>query len=75
MRKIIKDCFTGSDNETYSLLKISFAVIQIVYIACTIWDCYLTHDFKMLEFAGGETGIIAAFGGALRLSKDLQPGP
>jgi uncharacterized MAPEG superfamily protein len=73
MKKIIKDCFTGSDNETYSLLKIAFAIVQIVYIGCAIWDCYLTRDFKMLEFAGGESGLIAAFGSAMWMSKDIQP--
>lgn len=72
IRKILKDCFTTSDNETASLLKITFAVVQIVYIALTIWDCHLTHDFRMLEFAGGESGIIAAFGSALWMSKDTN---
>lgn len=73
MNKILKDCFTGSDNETFSLLKIAFAVVQVIYIGLAIWDCHLTGDFKMLEFAGGESGLIAAFGSAMWMSKDIQP--
>lgn len=68
-KKILKDCFTGSDNETYSLLKIIFVLVQIVYLCCSILDC----NFNMIEFGTGEGALIAAFGSALWLSKDFQP--
>jgi hypothetical protein len=73
MNKIIKDCFTGSDNETYSLLRIAFAVVQIVYLILCICTCYAEHNFKMIDFGTGEAAILAAFGSALWLSKDTQP--
>jgi hypothetical protein len=73
MIKIIKDCFTGSDNETYSLLRIAFAIVQIVYLILCICTCYVDHNFKMIDFGTGEAAILAAFGSALWLSKDTQP--
>jgi hypothetical protein len=73
MTKILKDCFTGSDNETYSLLRIAFAVVQIIYLILCICTCYAEHNFKMIDFGTGEAAILAAFGSALWLSKDTQP--
>jgi hypothetical protein len=73
MIKIIKDCFTGSDNETYSFLRITFAIVQIIYLYLCIRTTYVDHNFKMIDFGAGEAAILAAFGSALWLSKDTQP--
>jgi len=73
MIKIIRDCFTGKDNETYDIVRIVYFISCSVYFLLSILETFHGHDFKPVEFGTGLGLITTAAGGALALKHRTEP--
>jgi hypothetical protein len=62
MNKIIKDCLTERNNDTYEILRLSFWPTLIVFLLLSIIDTCMQHKFNYSGFAAGITTIPISFG-------------
>lgn len=75
MRKILKDMFTGKDNQTYSALRIGWFIMLIHALALSSYDVYvLKAHFDMQSFGIMVGAIVAAGGIALGQAAKTEPG-
>lgn len=72
-KKILFDCFTGRDNETFDIGRILWALSVIIFLALAVWDVPMTHDFNPLDFGGGLGAVLAAGGAAIGLKSKTEP--
>jgi hypothetical protein len=70
MKKLILDCFSGSDNSTLDIGRIIWFMGACVYLWCTLCNC---HTFNGIEFGTGFGGLLVTGAGALRLKQNTEP--
>lgn len=73
MNKLLKDCLTGKDNQTYDIGRVLWFLSVLVFLILSTWDCWLDHDFKPADYGTGLGLVLAAGGGALWLKRDTEP--
>lgn len=75
MIKIVRDCFTGKDNETYDIVRIVYFISCIVYFVLSFIETFHGHDFEPVQFGTGLGLITGAAGAALGLKHKAEPEP
>lgn len=68
--KLLKDCFTGIDNETYDVGRVLGVVSTLSYI---IFTALTLAKFSALEYAGGLGSVLGAVGIMLKLKETTEP--
>lgn len=71
--KLIKDCFTGRDNQTIDVGRVLWVIGFFVFLGLCITEVIRGHDFKPLEYAGGMGTILACGGAALGFKRSTEP--
>lgn len=71
--KLLRDIFTGKDNTTYDLGRISWALSVIWFMAASTYNLIVTQTFDMVAAGTGLGGILAAGGAALALKSGDEP--
>jgi hypothetical protein len=73
MNKIISDCFTGKDNQTYDIGRILWGLSVIVFLALSSFSCIKSSTWNPVDFGIGLGSVLAAGGVALGLKKSTEP--
>ena len=73
MTTLIKNLFTGVDNQTFDLGRLLWAKMALVYSGITIYHVYKTGVFDYQNWAIGAGAILAAGGGSLALKAATEP--
>jgi hypothetical protein len=71
--KLLRDIFTGKDNTTYDLGRISWALSVIWFLSASTYNMVITSTFDMIAAGTGLGGILAAGGAALALKSGDEP--
>lgn len=71
--KLLRDIFTGKDNTTYDLGRISWALSVIWFMSASTYNLIVTQTFDMVAAGTGLGGILAAGGAALALKSGDEP--
>ena len=70
---ILRDLFTGKDNETHDLGRWSWAITTLATIAGGIFNAVHAGAVDLLQFAQAIGALVLAHGGALWAKKDTEP--
>jgi hypothetical protein len=69
-----KGMLTTDDNQTGDIVRVSMALSSLCHIALTIHGAvWGGHPYDPIAFAGGQSAIMTAGGGALLLKKTTEP--
>jgi hypothetical protein len=71
--KLIKDCLTGIDGESYDIARVSWVITTLVITAGEVWNAYSGRHFDTGDFATGIAVMAAAHGAAIFAKKDTEP--
>lgn len=71
--KLIKDCLTGIDGESYDIARVSWVVTTFVITAGEVWNAFAGRHFDTQAFATGIAVMAAAHGAAIFAKKDTEP--
>lgn len=68
--KVIKDCITGIDGESFDVGRVLLASGAIVFLALSIYN----HDkFDPMNFGAGFGGILAGGGAGIGMKSKTEP--
>jgi hypothetical protein len=73
IKKIVIDCLTGKDNQTFDISRIALALSLVVYLSLAIADVAMTHDFEYQQFGIGLGAVLAAGGLGINLKRRTEP--
>jgi hypothetical protein len=65
--KIIKDCMTENDNQTFCMARVAFAIALFSFIGYASYSLYVNKTCNLTEFATGITTILASGGASIAL--------
>lgn len=51
--KFMKDCSTESDNATFDIFRIVFAISMLVFLGATLWTVFKSGAFSAQDFGNG----------------------
>jgi hypothetical protein len=71
--KFAQDLFTGSDNETFDVARILWAICVISLIAYTGFDLYQGRKFDIAAFAGGCAALLFGGGAGVWIKRETEP--
>jgi hypothetical protein len=71
--KIVKDCLTGIDGESFDIARVSWFLTTFIITAGEIWNAYKGRHFDTEAFATGIAVMAAAHGAAIFAKKDTEP--
>jgi hypothetical protein len=75
MGKILKDLFTGRDNATYSLARVLWGLLVLVFAINSLNDLLVLHNhFDPQAFGIGVGSLMAGGGIALGQQAKTEPG-
>jgi len=72
MNKILKDCLSEKDNNTFEIMRIGFCGTLFVSLLLSIIDTYFQHKFNYQGFAATMTAIPIAFGVGILSKKHTE---
>lgn len=72
--KVFRDCFTGIDNRTYDLGRISYAFAHFILFGLVVFLCSIGRPPSLMDLASSESAITVAFAIHLGIKKDTEPG-
>lgn len=70
MRKILKDCLTGTDNKTFDFIRVFTGFTLIVYFA--LWFLSVNEPWVPLQFAEGFALILISAGASIRIKGTVE---
>lgn len=73
LAKVVNDCFTGADNQTYDLGRVSYAAAHIALYGLVIVWCIIKTPPTLMDLASAESTITVAYAIHLGLKKDTEP--
>jgi len=73
MGKLLKDCFTGIDGESWDLGRILWFKAVIVFLALSCYTVYKCQPFDPAAFGTGLGLVLAAGGAALGFKAGTEP--
>jgi hypothetical protein len=73
--KILKNIFTGADNETYHMAKFSWAGSMVVVCAIALHSAWLGHAIDLMSMAGALVAICTGHSAAIYGMKSTEPPP
>jgi len=71
--KIIKDCLTGIDGETYDPARIYGALAVNVFFFNSMYALYKGQTWDPVNYGTGFGLLLAAFGAAVALKSKTEP--
>ena len=74
--KLVKDCLTGPDGQTYDIARVMFAMGAAVFFAAVGNDIWVNHlHFDPMTYAGGFTALTAgsAAASAVKQATGAEP--
>jgi len=72
-KQILNQLFTGSDNQTFDIARVLWAVGVFVFMVLSIIETFKGHDFDPVAYASG-LGIALVGGGiGVAIKKDTEP--
>jgi hypothetical protein len=71
MKKLVKDCLTGIDNQTYDFMRVFTCVALLVYFAMQFFS--IDETWNPVQFAEGFGLIMVATGASLHLKRETEP--
>lgn len=75
MNVFIKNLFTGKDNQTWNLARVSWGMCTFVFLVLSSYDViWLKHAFVMQDFGLGIGAIMASGGAAVGFQGKTEPG-
>ncbi len=75
MSKLLKQLFTGKDNETQDLVRWLAALSFVVALGLDVYVvAWKNQQYDMQQFGVGLAAIFAAVGAALKLKESTEPG-
>ena len=75
MMKLLKDCFTTADGESFDVGRVLWAQGVIVFLGLAIYSVVgQGHPFDMQSFGIGLGATLAAGGAALGFKAKTEPG-
>lgn len=74
VRKIIKDCLTSADNNTYDVGRIGLVYSLLYFSGYGIWQAIAGHAWSAMDIATGISTIAVAFAAMLRMKNFTEPG-
>lgn len=70
-----RNLFTGADNATHDLGRVSWAACHMGVNAATIGLFWIGHAPSLSEFAAAHSGVVVAHGAALFVKQQTEPKP
>lgn len=75
MKKLLMDCFTTADGQSFDIGRLLWAQGVIVFLALAIYSVVRqNHQFDMQSFGIGLGATLAAGGAALGWKHKTEPG-
>lgn len=74
LKDMLRNTFTGKDNQTLDLGRLLWAKGVFVYFALTVYDLYNNGKFDAMDWATGLGIVLAAGGAALAMKANTEPG-
>jgi FtsH-binding integral membrane protein len=71
--KIINDCLTETDNTTYCMARVAFAIAVTSFICMSAYGMYMNKTCNLSEFATGITMILGSGGASIALKSIKNP--
>lgn len=73
LKDMLRNTFTGKDNQTIDLGRLLWAKGVFVYFGLTIYDLYNNGKFDAMDWATGLGIVLAAGGAALAMKAKTEP--
>lgn len=74
MKKIIKDCFTTADGETYDIGRVLWFSSVLVFLVCAVYAITIRgQNWDAVAYGTGLGLVLAAGGAALGLKAATEP--
>lgn len=75
LKKVLKDCATGIDGETYDVVRVLVILACVELLILQAKYLFITHEFSAQDFGVGFGAILAAGGAALGFKERTEPRP
>jgi hypothetical protein len=73
LKDMLRNTFTGKDNQTLDLGRLLWAKGVFVYFGLTVYDLYNNGKFDAMDWATGLGIVLAAGGAALAMKAKTEP--
>jgi len=73
IKKLVKDCVTGPDGETYDPARILWIVGVVTFMGFAGWEVYKTNHFDMVNFSLAYSGLLAAGAAGVKIKESTEP--
>jgi hypothetical protein len=73
MNEIVKQLFTGKDNKTYDLGRISWAVCVFATIGFAIYEIVHNISFTLEDFGRSIAAVVGVHAAGIWAKKDTEP--
>ncbi|QEM67588.1 amino acid ABC transporter substrate-binding protein [Geobacter sp. FeAm09] len=71
--KIIKDCLTGIDGQTFDAARVYLAAGVIMFLLLAGYAVYKGQPWTPVEFGTGFGTLLAGAGAAIKLKEKTEP--
>lgn len=72
---IIKHLFTGKDNETVDIGRVSWAICLFAVIGFAITEIVKVEKFNLMEFAQSIAAVVGVHSAGIWAKRDTEPEP
>ncbi len=69
----IRHMFTGKDNQTWDLGRVSWATCIFAVIAAAAANWWHGNEIHLIDFGAALTGVVGGHGAALWAKRDTEP--
>jgi hypothetical protein len=73
IKKVIHDCLTGVDGNTYDPARVYGAMAVLVFLFNSMYAIYRDQPWSAIDFGTGFSLVIAGFGAAVALKSQTEP--
>jgi hypothetical protein len=73
LKKVINDCFTGIDGETFDPARFLWFVGIVAFLVFASIELYRTGKFDMTNFAFAYSGLLAAGAAGVKIKESTEP--
>ena len=71
--KVIKDCITGIDGESFDVGRVLLASGAVTFLALSIYHVWHNKTFDPMGFGAGFGGILAGGGAGIGMKSKTEP--
>lgn len=73
LSKIVKDCVTGIDGETYDPARIWGCAGVGTFLLLVVFEFYFTHKVDLAQFGIGFGAVMVGAGFSVKLKSSTEP--